>query len=606
MWRWWLLSASLRLLIFEKEGSMANESPIPIASTHTAPAQVDYLERLSRLFVLFSFGIAIVCVLVAPLLALAWQQHPFPGFLIDQTLMVNRNTGPTWGPEKFGIARFERVKRVAGQAVDNAQEFSEALASFQAGDHVQILTVAPDGRESLYPSVELVPFPSSDLMRMFWLPYVIGIAYLGIAVWIYRLRGGTRPGRALAYFCIVIAVVNTLFFDLTTTHVLNLIWFLALANIGGALISLAWRFPEEWFPVRFHPSLLALPYYISIGLSLWAVFTFRDSSHPWAYVPMLETSQRYAGVGSLIFLTVIFYRAYAGVDSTVRRQARLVVVGSIVAFAPITIWFISPFFGLNIPFDPALYLSTLLIFPISVALAILRYRLWEIDDFVNYAFVYGASTAILAGVFAAMTGFMQRLFVATTGEKSDTATIITTLIIAAAFTPLKERVQKFVDRHLSESSESTVKLRAFGKEVHTFVQMQDATMLSKRLLVEATEALDAESGVLSLIIDGRLQPIHTVGGWKEHVGLSVPLEWGGVRYGLLQLGPQRENRPYSEAEGESLLQAAAQVALALSLFWPRYSARLGHQLENSGSGRADVPSAPPQGRAVSERERTII
>jgi hypothetical protein len=599
---------------------MASEIPTsstPLQTSSSQPAlldaadsvvsgKIDHLERISRVIVLIFFVIAVVAIFIAPLLALAWQQHPFPGFFVDQTLMINRNTSDSWGPEKLGIARFDRVTRIAGQRVENAQGFDNVLASLQAGDQIQVLTDSPDGKETLYKAIEMIPFPAADMIRMFWMPYVIGIAYLAIALWIYRLRGNTRPGRALTFFCIVIAIVNILFFDVSTTHVFILIWYIAFANIGAALISLAWRFPEEWFPVRFHPSVLAIPYYVSIGLSVWAMLTIYDTSHPWAYVPMAEAGNRYAGFGSIFFVAVILYRAFTGVNATVRRQARLMVIGSIVAFAPVTIWFVAPLFGIDIPFDTALYLPSLIIFPISVALAILRYRLWEIDDFVNYAFVYGASTAILAGVFAAMTGFLQRLFVATTGEKSDAATIITTLIIAAAFTPLKDRVQKFVDRHLSESSESSAKMRAFGNEIKAFLQMQDATLLAKRLLSEAAEALGAQAGVLSLIVDGRLQPLYTVGTWREHVALSVPLEWDGTRYGLLQLGPCRENRAYSEAEAQSLQEAAEQVALSLSLFWPRYSARLVQHLESSEAARSDKPSVNSSEQMPVGREGAIL
>ena len=71
-------------------------------------------------------------------------------------------------------------------------------------------------------------------------------------------------------------------------------------------------------------------------------------------------------------------------------------------------------------FDPAVFLPPLLVFPIAVGLAILRYRLWEVDSIVNHAFVYGLLTAVLAGVFAAMIAFTQRLFLALTGEQSDT------------------------------------------------------------------------------------------------------------------------------------------------------------------------------------------
>jgi hypothetical protein len=534
------------------------------------PGRIDYLERISRLLVLMSFAIAIVSVILAPLLALGWQKQPFPGFLIDQTLVVNGISGQGWGSAVSGIIYPERVIRVAGQSVSNSQELYNALARLKIGARIQVFTISPDGLGRLYPNVRLLLFPNADLIRIFWLPYFVGLAYLAIGIWIYRLRGGTRPGRALAFFCIVIAITNVLYFDVSTTHKMSFIWTLALAQVGGALISLAWRFPQEWFPVKFKPGILALPYFISLALSAWGIFTLYDQAHPWAYIPMWEACQRYAGFGSVLFLCVILYHAYAGGTLIVRRQARLMLAGSIMAFLPITIWFIAPLFNFHITFDPLLFLPTLLIFPLSVALAILRFRLWEIDDFVNHAYVYGASTAILAGVFAALTGLTQRVFIATTGAKSDAAVVLTTLIIATAFTPLKSQVQKFVDRHLGAISDNTAKLQSFGEQVQAFVQLNDVILLSQRLLTEATAALRAESGALSLLIDGRLQRVHTSGRWKGNVHLSVPLDAGGQRYGLLQLGPHREDRPYSDAEGEALQQVAAQVAQALSLAWPRY------------------------------------
>ncbi len=534
------------------------------------PGRIDYLERISRVIVLISFGIAFVSFIIAPLLAIAWQKQPFPGFLVDQTLVVNANSGQGWGSQVTGINYPERVTRIAGQAVMTSREFNQVMASSQVGDSVRVFTTSPDGSGSLYPDIKLMAFSNADMVRMFWLPYFVGMAYLAIGLWIYRLRGGTRPGRALAFFCIVTAIANALIFDVSTTHTMSLIWTIALTQIGGALISLAWRFPEEWFPVRYHPAILSLPYLISIALAVWSILTLYDFAHPWAYVLMWEASQRYAGFGSVFFLAVMLYRAYAGSNVTIRRQARLVLVGSVLAFIPITIWFIAPLFNRDITFDPALFLPALLLFPLSIALAILRFRLWEVDDFVNYAFVYGASTAILAGVFAALTGLTQKMFVAITGSKSDAAIVITTLIIATAFTPLKAQVQKFVDKRLREPPDNTEDLRAFGEQVQAFVQMNDVTMLSRRLLTEATEALRAESGSLSLFINGRLQSIHTIGPWRGNVSLSVPLDHGGQRYGILQLGPHVEDRPYSEEEGQALQQVASQVASAISLAWPRF------------------------------------
>ncbi|MEA2621133.1 MAG: hypothetical protein QOH61_43 [Chloroflexota bacterium] len=82
--------------------------------------------------------------------------------------------------------------------------------------------------------------------------------------------------------------------------------------------------------------------------------------------------------------------------------------------------------------------------PLALALAIARYRLWEIDQLVGKTFVYGALTAILAGVYAASLRLFQTVFVTVTGQDSDAALVITTLILATTFTPIKDRLEKLV------------------------------------------------------------------------------------------------------------------------------------------------------------------
>ena len=158
-----------------------------------------------------------------------------------------------------------------------------------------------------------------------------------------------------------------------------------------------------------------------------------------------------------------------------------------------------------------------------------------------------------------------------TGEESDVATIATTLILVAAFTPLKSRVQAFVDREFRFESEETARLRAFGEQVEAYVQLSDVTQLTRRLLMEATHSLQAESGAVSLWMDGRLQTLHTFGRWNRDARLSVPLEYGGQRYGLLQLGPHQTERAYSRKQSEALQQAAYQVAYALLFCWSQFS-----------------------------------
>ena len=84
--------------------------------------------------------------------------------------------------------------------------------------------------------------------------------------------------------------------------------------------------------------------------------------------------------------------------------------------------------------------------PISMGIAILRYRLYEIDILINRTLVYGALTAMLVALYFGGIVVLQRVFVALTGERSTLAVVASTLAIAALFNPLRRRVQRFVDR----------------------------------------------------------------------------------------------------------------------------------------------------------------
>ena len=107
------------------------------------------------------------------------------------------------------------------------------------------------------------------------------------------------------------------------------------------------------------------------------------------------------------------------------------------------LWFERVSFALNIAFIPAV--------PIAIGIAILRYRLYDIDLLINRTLVYGSLTAILLALYFFGIVVLQRVFVLLTGQQSTLAVVASTLLIAALFTPLRRHIQSFIDRRFYRS-----------------------------------------------------------------------------------------------------------------------------------------------------------
>jgi hypothetical protein len=108
-------------------------------------------------------------------------------------------------------------------------------------------------------------------------------------------------------------------------------------------------------------------------------------------------------------------------------------------------------------------LLSFVLVPIAVGVAVLRYRLYDIDIIINRALVYGSLTVSLLALYFGGIVLLQGAFVALTGEKSTLAVVASTLAIAALFNPLRRGVQSFVDRRFYRRKYDAAKtLEAFS------------------------------------------------------------------------------------------------------------------------------------------------
>jgi hypothetical protein len=93
-----------------------------------------------------------------------------------------------------------------------------------------------------------------------------------------------------------------------------------------------------------------------------------------------------------------------------------------------------------------LVIASLVGLPVAMSIAILRYRLYQIDSLINRTLVYASLTAVLALVYFCAIVVLDRLLILLTGQESTLAVVASTLLIAAFFTPLRRRIQSFIDR----------------------------------------------------------------------------------------------------------------------------------------------------------------
>jgi len=129
--------------------------------------------------------------------------------------------------------------------------------------------------------------------------------------------------------------------------------------------------------------------------------------------------------------------------------------------------------------------------PTAVGIAILKYRLYEIDLIINRTLVYGALTATLALFYLGSVVSLQYAFRALTGQESQIAIVASTLAIAALFNPLRRRVQVFVDRRFYRHKYDAAKtLQAFS------ARLRDET------------DLDALCDDLTSVVRETMQPEH--------------------------------------------------------------------------------------------------
>ena len=229
-------------------------------------------------------------------------------------------------------------------------------------------------------------------------------------------------------------------------------WYLILALV---FVYLPLLFPDgrllsrRWLPVAVLPGIGAVVMVVLGALAdtlRGQTFDYRvdnpigiEGLGPVEELPVFGAMGLLLGVGAvgaLASVVVRFWRS-RGIE---RQQMKWF------AYAAAPVLFVPLSFYVPLIIDALTFGWVLIGFPATIGIAVLRYRLYDIDLVINRTLVYGSLTATLALVYLGSVVGLQRLLSPLLGEGNGFAVVASTLLIAALFGPLRRRVQGFIDR----------------------------------------------------------------------------------------------------------------------------------------------------------------
>jgi hypothetical protein len=273
--------------------------------------------------------------------------------------------------------------------------------------------------------------PGNVIGWIFFIPGVGGGVQLFSGQYaIIALLSGTLPYTAVAAWLSTVAQTSIVFSIL----------FLILLFPTGRLLSPRWR------PVAWIVGATLVISVVSLALTPGPIESFPSVRNPFgveaaaAVAGVIDATGVWTGlacvVAAIVSLILRFYRS----RGDERLQLKWFVYATTLGFLAIALGGERQVIGVLV------WTVAPLSLPISAGIAILRYRLYDIDVVINRTLVYGALTAMLALVYVGSVVLLQSVFRALTGQESQLAVVASTLAVAALFNPLRRRFQVFIGR----------------------------------------------------------------------------------------------------------------------------------------------------------------
>jgi PAS domain S-box-containing protein len=547
-------------------------------------------------------------LLMVPFRAYQWYQQPFIGAFIEPNKVVSQIHDSDWPAYQVGVRWPDRLLLANGTSIRNAHE----LAAYMQANGFLPLNLTFQRREGGVFTVALLPrhVQPLELFRFFVVPYVTGVFFLISGLWAYRLGSNARPARAFLLFTAATSVLMGGFLDMNTRHDFVIIWALSLSVAASALANLALLFPKELPLIERYPLSRFTVWLGAVILGIPTVRAILAPTDPWYYMDTWHWGYIYIAATMLIFLVSLLVRVFMSASPIIRQQSRIIIFGVALGFGPIFFLYFAPItFGQTAQFLPGLYIPPLIVLPFSVAYAIVRYRLLDVDRVLSRAVAYGLMTIAAVGIFYGLLAVLSYVMRSRFAPNNPMLIALYLFTLVVVMTPLRSLAQATIDRVFYRTrADYQGVLTSLSRELVVTPNLNQTLRLLHRQL---EYALDPERFLLYLYDDDDAKFLPQTPGAKPEAALAldsplvqmltqaprafwlppgqlytssidrppdhqpfealllaafqvyVPLRYEGRLIGFFAMGGRRSGEPYSGNDLEFLDALAAQSALAL-------------------------------------------
>ena len=455
------------------------------------------------------------------------------------------------------------------------------------------------------------------------LDYGFSIANLALAGFLFWLRPKDRTAPLLAFGLVGTAAVFNLqahavyeAFEPSTLEAVTHVGFQVVAAVSYLLALLL--FPDGRLVPRWRPAPLLAFYGSAAALVAFAAWIYPSGSRTLTLVIVFGLLTPAVGVVAQA------YRYRRSSDQILRQQARLLFWALSPALVVSIMALVSAaeeagpaeFEGRAIVVLPValfrLFQPVFLLIPVALLAGIFRFRLWDVDKLISRTLVYGVLAGFVSAVYVAVVVGVGS-FVGRPQEQDLALPIVATFIVAVAFQPVKERVQRLANRLVYGKRATPYEaLSEFAERVNEIVGTDELLGRMARILAEGTGATRSDvwlkvgdelrpqaswSGRELAqpqpvpISDGTLPPI-------PHASQAVPVLHHGELFGALSI-VKPLNEELTPIEGKLLADFARQAGLVFRNL--RLTAELRQRLEELQASRQRLVSAQDEGRRRTER-----